>query len=111
MVSIKTIMLSVSLAAVSISAPAMAEFKTRIVQHDDLDLSTDKGQQRLALRVKIAVDQVCAGTLAYTLKEKLDLARCERDAMEQARPQAARAMAAYQNGKRLAIGQAAVVGN
>ena len=111
MVSIKTIMLSVSLAAVSISAPAMAEFKTRIVQHDDLDLSTQKGQQRLALRVKIAVDQVCAGTLAYTLREKLDLARCQRDAMARAQPQAARALAAYQNGKRLASGQTAIVGN
>ena len=111
MVSIKTIMLSVSLAAAALSTPAMAEFKTRQVQHDDLDLSTDKGKQRLAMRIKNAVEQVCAAPLAFTLKEKLDLARCKRDAMEQAKPQAARAVAAYQNGKRLAIGQGAVVGN
>lgn len=111
MVSIKTIMLAVSLAAVSISVPALAETKTRQVRHDDLDLSTEKGQQRLALRIKIAVEQVCAGPLAYTLKEKLDLARCQREAIAQAQPQAAKAMAVYQNGNRLATRQAAVVGN
>jgi UrcA family protein len=112
MVTLKMIVLSCTAAAVAVSAPAMADTKTRIVRHNDLDLSTEKGQQRLASRVKIAVEQVCAGPLAFTIQEKQDLARCEREAMARAKSQANNAIANYQGNKRLAVdAKAAIVGN
>lgn len=115
MVTFRSVMLIASLAAVSISTPSFASsfvnLKSWHVRHNDLDLSTEKGQQSLAKRVKIAVDKVCAGPMPYTMKEKTDLAKCERNAMAQAQSKAEIAIARYQNGKRLANRETAIVGN
>lgn len=98
--------------ALAISTPASAESKTKEVGHEDLDLSTAKGQERLKTRVKQAVKQVCEAPRAVTLREKLDQRRCQSDAMASAMPKAEQAIAAYVQNRQLAsLDNNAITGN
>jgi UrcA family protein len=98
--------------ALAISTPAMATWKSKEVRYADLDLASDKGQQRFMTRVKQAVKQVCASPRAFTLNELADLRRCEKEAMARAMPKAEQTIAAYLENQRLASrDDKAVVGN
>ncbi len=98
--------------ALVISTPAMADWKTKEVGHQDLDLSTAKGQERLKTRVKLAVKQVCRTPRAITLKERIDQNNCEKDAITRAMPKAEQTIAAYmENRKFAARDDKAIVGN
>ena len=116
MVTPKTIALScVAAAVIAVSTPAAANWKAKAVEHEDLNLSTAAGQQRLATRIKSAVKQVCASPSAFTLAEKRDLARCEGDAMTSAMPKVERTIARYKQAQRMAANdkndKSAIVGN
>lgn len=111
MVSFKMITLSTAAALLSVSAPALADVKTKQVQYNDLDLSGTAGQQRLATRVKSAFKAVC-GTAPRSLSEKQDWANCVRDSEVSAMPKVERTIARYQETKRLAANErSAIVGN
>jgi UrcA family protein len=98
--------------ALAISAPVMAMPKSKEVRYADLNLASDDGQQRFMTRVKSAVKKVCANPRAFTLKDRADLQRCEKEATAQAMPKAERAIAAYVENSRLAARtDKAVVGN
>jgi UrcA family protein len=116
MTTLKQVIVSAALVAVAASAPSYASgavnIKNRVVRYSDLDLSTPNGQQRLALRIKKAIEQVCLSPAAYTTKEKQDLARCKRVAMANAQPKVERAVASFRTNKTLAANDAvAIVGN
>ncbi len=113
MASPKLISLSVLAAsALAASSPAMAGWKSKEVRHDDLDLSTPKGQERLTTRVKMAVRQVCSYPRAFTLIERLDQSNCEKAAAAAAMPKAEKAITAYKDDARLAARtEGAIVGN
>jgi UrcA family protein len=87
--------------ALAVSAPAMADWKSKEVRHDDLDLSTANGQQLLTSRVKRAVREVCRSPRAITLAEHLDQSNCEKAALAAAMPKAQQAIAAYNDKARL----------
>jgi UrcA family protein len=111
MVTLKTIALScAALATVAVSAPSYASnavnIKNRVVRHSDLDLSTQKGQDRLAFRVKKAVEQVCSGPVAYTTKDKQSLEQCQQRAMASVQAKVERAIANYRTNKSLAANDA-----
>lgn len=98
--------------ALAISTPAMADWTAKEVQHEDLDLSTANGQERLKTRVRQAVKQVCASPRAITLKERLDQSNCESSSMARAMPKAEQRIAAYLENRRVASrGDEAIVGN
>lgn len=98
--------------ALAISVPAAAGWKSKEVGHEDLDLATPKGQDRLKTGVKQAVKQVCGGSRAFTLKERKDQSRCQNEAMSRAMPKAERTIAAYLQNRQLAsLGDKAMVGN
>lgn len=93
----------IAASALALSTPAMAEWKTVSVQHEDLDLSTAKGQERLKTRVKSAVQRVCASPRAMTLKERIDQNKCEKDSLSRAMPKAEQRIAAYAESRRVAL--------
>ena len=98
--------------ALALSTPAMADWKTKEVKHDDLDLSTIAGQERLMTRVKSAVKQVCGSPRAITINERLDEKKCKQAAMASAMPKAEQTVAAYLETRRIASRDTkAVVGN
>lgn len=96
--------------ALAISTPAMADLTTMDVKHEDLDLASAKGQQKLKTRIRQAVKQVCSSPRAFTLKERIDLTRCEAEAMADAMPKAEQAIAAYIDNRRLAAREGKAVG-
>jgi UrcA family protein len=93
----------IAVSALALSTPAMADWKTVAVQHEDLDLSTAKGQDRLKTRVKSAVQRVCASPRAITLKERIDQNNCEKDSLARAMPKAEQRIAAYAESRRVAL--------
>ena len=54
-------LLTVPLATAGVAAPAFAQDDTRsiTVSYDDLNLSSERGRERLTTRVKMAVRKVC----------------------------------------------------
>lgn len=100
----KLILLSLTVASSLIAAaPAMADMKTTEVRHADLDLSSPAGRDRLQLRIKQAVKQVCGSPRGFTIKERQDQRACERDALTRAAPEGERIIAAYMEKRRLAF--------
>lgn len=95
--------------ALAISAPALADTKTKLVGHDDLDLSSAAGQQRLKVRVKQAIKQVCGSPRAITLPERRDQSACEANAIARTMPNVDRTIAAYTEQQRLASRSTVVV--
>jgi UrcA family protein len=112
MVTFKNIALScVAAATLAVSAPASAEAQSKPVFYHDLDLSSVKGQERLQIRIKNAVTEVC-GAHAFGLAERADRARCQAEAIAAATSEVERTIARYQDSKRLAANErAAIVGN
>lgn len=95
-----------SLAAVSmlaITTPASADWNTKQVKHEDLDLSVPAGRQRLEMRVKQAVKQVCGSPRAFTVKERQDRLSCETAAMASVAPKTEKIIAAYMENRQLAL--------
>ena len=79
------ILLAAPLAVAGSIAPAGAsapneEQQSVAVRYDDLNLSTDRGRDRLTGRVKIAIRQVCGSYSRRTLAERIDTRRCEAEA-------------------------------
>lgn len=98
--------------ALAISTPAMADWKTKEVGHEDLDLSTAKDQERLKTRIKLAVKQVCRSPRAITLNDRMDQHNCEKNAVARAMPKAEQAIAAYMENRKFAAREnKAIVGN
>ena len=90
MANINHLLVSLTVASSMLAcAPAMADWKTKKVRHADLDLVTDAGRDTLQLRVKRAVQEVCAKPRAITIRERQDKMACEKQAglgaLEQAR--------------------------
>lgn len=109
----KLILLSLSVAtSLLATAPAMADWKSKEVRHADLDLSSPAGRERLQLRIRQAVKQVCGTPRAFTVKERQDRWACEKQANLKAAPQSERIIAAYMEKRRLAFdGTAGVATN
>lgn len=95
--------------ALAISTPALADTKTKLVGHGDLDLSSSAGQQSLKVRVKRAIKQVCGSPRAFTLSERRDQSACEEKATASAMPKVERTIAAFTDQQRLASRSAVVV--
>ncbi len=96
----RTLILALSLTA---AAPALAaEAETVQVRVADLDLSSEKGQQRLETRVKNAARDLCS-TGAAGAAERAREAQCVADALAAAKPQADRAIARAESGTQLAL--------
>ncbi|MEP7350444.1 MAG: UrcA family protein [Sphingorhabdus sp.] len=99
-------------AFMAVSTPVLAGEKTRPVYYNDLDLASAQGQQKLQVRIKSAINRVCASPRGFTLAEKADFDRCKTEAMAKAMPNAERVIAQYQETKSMAAGnKTAVVGN
>jgi UrcA family protein len=100
----KLILLSLTVASSLLAtAPAMADWKTKQVRHADLDLSSPAGRERLQLRIKQAVKQVCGSPRSFTITERQDQRACEQDAIKRAAPEGERIIAAYMEKRRLAF--------
>lgn len=104
MASSKLILLSLTVASSLLAtAPAMADTKTKAVRYADLDLSSPAGRERLQMRIKQAVKQVCGSPRGFTIEERLDQRMCEQDAIKRAVPEGERIIAAYMEKRRLAF--------
>lgn len=98
--------------ALAFSAPAMADWKSKDVKYDDLDLSTAAGQDELKSRVKIAVKQICGSPRSMILNERFDEKKCREAAMTNAMSKVEQTVATYLDTRRLASRQTkAIVGN
>jgi UrcA family protein len=76
------ILIAAPLAAAGLIAPAAAAPSNKAeqsvtVRYDDLNLSSEKGRDRLAVRVKMAIRQVCKSNSRVTLAERADVRNCE----------------------------------
>ena len=99
----RTLILALSLAAsVTPAAAAESENATAEVRIDDLDLTRATDRERLDTRLKSAARSVCRTNLRRA-GEGSRQAACLTAALAQAEPQAARAIAAAQDGSRLAL--------
>lgn len=100
----KHILLSLAVvSALSMTAPASADWKTKQVTYADLDLSAPAGRQRLETRVKQAIRQVCGSPSRLTLEERQARLNCEKSAMTRVAPQTEKAIAAFVEKRRLAF--------
>ena len=89
-------LLTVPLATAGVAAPAFAQDDTRsiTVSYDDLNLSSERGRERLTTRVKMAVRKVCGLPGRATLRERV----AERECMAHATRDAETKLAALFNG-------------
>ena len=79
-------LLAVPLATAGVAAPAFAQDDTRsiTVSYDDLNLSSERGRERLTTRVKMAVRKVCGLPGRATLRERAAENACKVQAMSDA---------------------------
>jgi UrcA family protein len=84
---------------------------TKLVPYSDLNLATDEGQKKLAVRIKSAVSQVCGDANGRELKAFQQRMQCEAEAMRLARIQKSDAIAQYRSGQRVATTNRVIVGN
>ena len=97
----KLMMLSVTAATmIIISTPAMADVKSKDVHYSDLDLSSPAGRERLQVRIRQAVKQVCGSPRAFAIKERQDIIACTKQANLKAAPESAQIIAAYMEKRR-----------
>lgn len=100
----KHMMLSLTLvSALMVTAPAMANVKTKEVSHADLDLSSAEGRTRLDTRIRQAVKQLCGAPRGWTLAERQDQQNCEAAAYRKVGPTRERIVAAYLEKRGLAF--------
>lgn len=98
----RTLILALSLTAVTMPAAAQAEDKVATVRIGDLDLNRANDRDRLDTRLKNAARSVCNTGLRGTA-ENSRRAACISAALAQAEPQAKRAIAQAQGGTQLAL--------
>lgn len=102
-------LLAAPLATAGIAVPAFAQDDTRSVSvsYEDLNLSSERGRERLTTRVKMAVRKVCGSPGRVTLSERAAENACKALAMRDAETK----LAALFNGggTRLAEQEAVVV--
>jgi UrcA family protein len=94
--------------ASNIAPPCIAEpngVATRLVQYDDLDLSTPAGVKALHRRIVLAADRVCEDASGPAPGAQVDLA-CSADAVKTARAQMPRAIAEQRQSKSRAVAEA-----
>lgn len=86
MANFPLMLLAAPLIAVGINAPAFARGEPRsvTVSYDDVNLSSESGRERLAKRVKMAVQQVCGSANRLSLSERAAKQACELHASRQA---------------------------
>ncbi|SBV33309.1 conserved exported protein of unknown function [uncultured Sphingopyxis sp.] len=86
MAKFSLMLLAVPLATAGIAAPAFAEDDVRsvTVSYDDLNLSSERGRERLTTRVKMAVRKVCGVPGRATLRERAAENACKAHAMRDA---------------------------
>ncbi|MEH6757705.1 MAG: UrcA family protein [Parasphingorhabdus sp.] len=82
-------------AVIAIAVPAHAEDKSVNVMTNDLNLSSAAGQETLNMRLARAVKSACDNTYESTLREKMDRARCMKEASLVAKQRAATVIATY----------------
>ncbi len=94
------------------AGPALNLIPTsRVVRYSDLDLSTERGQQRFETRIKAAVQIVC-GDVSNPTPAEIDYVKaCKVKALAKARHDAAVVIAKYENANRVGVGQTTMVGN
>jgi UrcA family protein len=85
-------------AATLIATPALAEERTILVNHADLDLKSDAGRNALNRRLAAATEQVC-GSYSSVAADEIDRVKSCR---EQARRDIARQLAALWGAKQVA---------
>ena len=106
----KTLSFTVALALLA-TTPALADVNTVEVQHADLDLSSTAGRDRLQIRIKYAVKQVCGSPRGFTIRDRLNQRTCENESFERVAPESARTIAAYINKSRRTLSRTAAVAN
>jgi UrcA family protein len=86
MAKFSLILLAVPLATAGIAAPAFAQDDTRSVSvsYDDLNLSSERGRERLTTRVRMAVQKVCGSPGRVTLRERVAERECKAHATRDA---------------------------
>jgi UrcA family protein len=94
------------------AGPALEAIPTsREVRYGDLDLSTERGQQRFETRIKAAVRLVCGDVSNQAPAEMEHIKACKVQALSKARRDAATVIAQYENDTRVAVGRTNMVGN
>jgi UrcA family protein len=86
------------------------ETVSKAVSYADLNLSTEAGQERLEMRMKSAVNEVCGTPNSRSLEEKIQINKCRQTAMKSAARNMDIAIAKNQNGN-LASNLVIVAGN
>lgn len=101
MAKYKLIMLSMAAATMTIAfTPAMADVKSQDVHYSDLDLSSAAGRERLQVRIRQAVKQVCGSPRSFAVRERQDIVACKKQANLKAAPKSAQIVAAYMEKRR-----------
>ncbi|GAO78029.1 MULTISPECIES: UrcA family protein [unclassified Sphingopyxis] len=72
-----TPLVAAGLIAPSAASPSDKDQQSVTVRYDDLNLSSEKGRDRLTGRVKMAIRQVCSSNSRRTLAERADVRSCE----------------------------------
>ncbi len=104
-------LLAAGVTLLAATVPANAEWRSKTVEYNDLDLSTNAGQARLETRIKSAVQQVCGKPYIRNFSERKDAEKCAADAMQNAQRKMEIVIVQYRDGRRLAANPIAVVGN
>src|SRR3569623_1906256 len=65
--------------------PALAQTKSVVLHHDDLDLTTDAGRSELHARISRAVDRVCGRSTGVPLDQVAAYTACTKTAMATAK--------------------------
>ena len=96
-----------ALTALTLGQPALAQdasaTRTAVVEHRDLDLSTDKGARTLDRRIWRAVVEVCGTAPDYDLEGKNDVRECRRDTRRLASAEAELAIAEAKQGQPIRV--------
>jgi UrcA family protein len=64
-----------------LALPALAQTKSVVLHHDDLDLTTDAGRNELQARISRAVDRVCGRSTGVPLDQVAAYTACTKTAM------------------------------
>ncbi|SNS80996.1 UrcA family protein [Sphingopyxis indica] len=96
-----------ALTALALGQPALAQdappTRTAVVDHRDLDLSTDKGARALDRRIWRAVVEVCGTAPDYDLEGKNQVRECRRDTRRLAAADAELAIAEAKQGQPIRV--------
>lgn len=84
MAKLSFILLAAPLAAAGAIVPAAAsaaddDQQSITVRYDDLNLSSERGRDRLTGRVKMAIRQICGSNSRRMLAERIETRRCEAE--------------------------------